>query len=518
MANGDPALDPLTVVPAPGPGPRADSGEMPPAVERVPSSRPVLVSLVALLLAGPAACRDGGPVAPADPADAAASVRITSGPAAIRQGDVHRYAAEVRDDAGRLLPASLLEFDVLPPDAGLVTSAGRLVAYSTGELRLVARAGRAADSLTISATPRGLSGSFEVVGRGIEEGRFTSDLWVYGGFAYTGTWSCRVVQSPGTCGNKLNVWDVRNPAAPVLTDSVIVDAQVVNDVKIRADGALAVITHEGSSDSANGITLLDLADPAHPQVIARYTNGLTAGVHNVWIEEDHVYAATDGALGLQVIDISDPTSPRTVFEHRPETSFVHDVYVRDGLAFISQWDDGLVILDVSAGFPGDGGSPAPPEVWLSGSLEVGRIETEGGQVHNTWYWPARKLALVGEEDLVTPGAVHVVDLSDLSSPVEIATFRRPDFTPHNFWMDEERGILYVAWHGNGIVAIDVSGALLGQLERQGREIASIVYTGTGGCSRTGNTDHTCAWAPQLEDGLLYASDLNSGLWVFRPLF
>ena len=54
---------------------------------------------------------------------------------------------------------------------------------------------------------------------------------------------------------------------------------------------------------------------------------------------------------------------------------------------------------------------------------------------------------VGEE---APGGVlHVVDVSDLSNPVEVATFETivddAARNPHNFWLDEARGILYVAW-------------------------------------------------------------------------
>ncbi len=64
-------------------------------------------------------------------------------------------------------------------------------------------------------------------------------------------------------------------------------------------------------------------------------------------------------------------------------------------------------------------------------------------------------------------------------------------------------------------ALDVSGELMGALERQGREIASIQYgTGTG-CF---GSSETCTWAPQLHNGLVFVSDLNSGLWVFQTSF
>lgn len=439
---------------------------------------------------------------------APASVRII-GPAAPRQGDVVTYTAEVRDSAGALInnPPALV-WSALPLNAGLMTSAGGFVGYNPGAARIFVRSGPAEDSLAVTIQDRGLTGTFEVLGHGSVTARFTSDLWVHGDAAYTGTWGNRV----GLTGDRLYVWDIGDPAAPTPTDSVEIDAGTVNDVKVRADGLIGVITHEGSSDGADGITFLDLSDPLHPTVIARFTSGLESGVHNVWIEGNFVYVALDAADatvgGLRVIEIADPRNPQVVASFYAGSSFLHDVYVRDGLAFLAHWDAGLVILDVGNGIAG--GSPRNP-------VEVSRIQTLGGQTHNAWYWPATGYVFVGEEDLGPegPGVMHVVDASDLRQPREVATFAVPGATPHNFWMDEDRAILYAAWYENGVRAVDVSGTLFGKLDREGREIASVQYASAGACFTDSGT---CTWAPQLVSGLVFASDLNSGLWILRPSF
>jgi hypothetical protein len=344
------------------------------------------------------------------------------------------------------------------------------------------------------------------VGRGVQTERYTSDLWVADNFGYTGTWLGRGLEDR-LAGDRLFAWDLAEPSAPRLTAEIVVDARTVNDVKIRADGALAVLTHEGSADGLNGVTLLDLADPLHPAVITRFSEGLEPGVHNIWIEGDFLYAAVDGeGNGLRIIDISDPARPVTVAGFVGETSFLHDVLVRDGLAFLSHWDGGLIILDVGHGIAG--GSPARP-------VEVSRLLVEGGQTHNVWYWPAAGYALVGERDFEAPGGLHVVDVRDLRAPREVATFFSTGDTPHNFWLDEEREILYASWYSDGLRAIDVSGELLGELDKQGREIALLRYDSDAGCQ---SADGTCSWAPQLHRGLIFASDLNTGLWVFEPRF
>ena len=102
----------------------------------------------------------------------------------------------------------------------------------------------------------------------------------------------------------------------------------------------------------------------------------------------------------------------------------------------------------------------------------------------------------------------MVDVSDLFNPVEVATFRDIRGNPHNFWLDEARGILYVAWWAQGLMAIDVSGELLDRLDTQGRLVGSHRLDGVTPFS----------WAAQLHDGLVYTSDFTSGLWIFRPEF
>lgn len=474
------------------------------------------------------------PVAPPSPSSPTQSVVIVAGPSSTRQGDVERYTAETRDGSGQPVADPSLVWFVVPSTAGFVAPDGRFVGYAPGSAYIFASANGRTDSLSITVRPRnGQSGSFQVVGNVDAGPRLASDIWVHGGVAYTGTWRWVTVGQTQLFGDRMYVWDIGQPASPVRVDSVIVDARTVNDVKIRADGQLAVITHEISNDGLNGITFLDTTDPLHPTVIGRYTQNLGTGVHNVWIDGNVLYVVRDNiGAGLLVLDISDPSAPVEVSRHFVGQSFLHDVYVRNGLAFLSQWDDGLVILDVGNGVAG--GSPSNP-------VEVGRARTAGGNTHNAWYWPQAEVVFVGEEvdSGAPPGAMHVLDVSDMSDPREAATYYIGSWTPHNFWLDETREILYMAWYGDGLRALDVSGELLGELSRQGREIAttryggvasSIMSPGAGGAaadmpdpSKSGfglmsAPGDTRTWAPQLHNGLIYLSDINRGVWVLRPNF
>jgi hypothetical protein len=433
---------------------------------------------------------------------AAASIQMSVPNVDPRTGDVIAIPIEVRDDAGALLQGAPVAWSVEPAIAGYVGSSGQFVGYSVGPAQLIARVGTVADTAEINVVSRNLTGSFTVVRRGRETARHSSDLWLHGNVAYSGTWGARTDGELVNFGNTLNVWDVSGAGNVSKVSSLEIDARVVNDVKVRADGELAIITHEGSNDGLNGITILDLEDPSNPVVVGRFSSELEAGVHNVWIEGDYAYLVVDGVgNGLRILDISDPALPTVVGRYWAGSSFLHDVYVRDGLAFLSHWSAGLVILDVGNGVAG--GSPDNP-------VEVSRLEDLSGQTHNAWYWPEAGYVFVGEEDFTAPGIIHVVDLRNLFEPREVATYRVPGQTPHNVWLDEDTGTLYVAWYANGLRAIDVTGDLLGELDRQGREIAGSVYNGGVGSCNRGSGD-TCSWGPQLHQGLIWVSDMNEGL-------
>lgn len=452
----------------------------------------------------------------AGPVDGA-HIRIAAANRRIRQGDVVRFSAEVQDGAGTAVPGARVTWHTTPPDAGLFDADGRFVAYAPGDVTVVARTlvnvdgATRPDSATMPVTvrPRGLSQSLRLLGKGAVDDRYTSDLWVHGDHAYTGTWGVRA-ELPG---NVLYAWTLDADGMPTLTDSIVVNARTVNDVKIRADGRLGVLTHEGDPEKLNGVTFFDLSDPGHPRIISRFTEGLAAGVHNAWLEGDYAYLALDPyKSGLRIVDVSDPASPRLAASFYGGASLLHDVYVRDGLAFLSHWDAGLVILDVGHGMAG--GSPTRP-------VEVSRLRDLGGQTHNVWYWPEAGYAFVGEEQFgfsTNPsGIMHVVDLRDITRPREVATYEVQGATSHNYWMDEDAATLYLAWYERGLRILDVSGELMGQLELQGRETGFIDYgTETNYCFL--GPEDTCTWAPQLHDnGKLYAADMNHGLVVLEPV-
>ena len=360
-------------------------------------------------------------------------------------------------------------------------------------------------SLILAVEPRIHKETMVVAGRGPIAHHHSGDTWVFEGmngrdYAYVGTFM----------HDWMKIFDVTNPERPLLTDSIQVDARRINDVKIHESNRLAVITREGASNRRNGIVILDLSNPAHPEILSEYTATVTGGVHNVWIENDLVYACHNGTSALHIIDISDPVRPKEVgrWELGREEKTLHDVIVQDGYAYLSYWDDGVVTLDVGAGT--HGGTPTTP-------VMVSQLSYPEGNTHVAWRYG--DYLFVGDEifpddwdasrHIDARGYIHILDMSNIDSPVEVARYEVPDAGAHNVWVEEER--LYVGYYQGGLRVVDISGELRGNLYTQGREIAHVMTTD----EQSMVPGWPMTWGAQIFKGHIFTSDLNSGIWIAR---
>ncbi len=427
----------------------------------------------------------------------------------VRTGDVVRFRLTgIEEGGGRLAlhPA----WTVSAPGAQIEADGaeGVFVAETPGTYRVSAQIGEAtARSGILRVTGRPTESRLVKVGRGPASTHHSGDTWVFEGvdgrdYAYIGTFY----------HDWMKVWDVTDPGAPVLTDSIQADARRINDVKIHPDNTLGIITREGASNRRNGIILLDLSAPAHPVILSEYTETVTGGVHNVWIdgENELVYAVHNGTSDLHVIDIADRHAPLEVgrwgLEKQDKT--LHDVIVQDGYAYLSYWDDGIVMLDVGAGT--HGGTPRTPAF-------VSQFKYPVGNTHVAWRYG--RYLFIGDEifpddwdperPIEARGYVHVVDYGDPEAPVEVARYEIPEAGAHNLWAEDDK--LYVGYYQAGLRVVDISGELRGDLYRQGRELAAI---------KTIDADMVVpnwpmTWGAQVFKGNIYTSDLNSGLWIAK---
>ena len=430
------------------------------------------------------------------------TVTVTPTTAHARTGDVIRLRAEASTP---LYP----EWSVGGSGAQIEADGpeGVFVAEEPGTYRITAMYGEGRVAVaTATITTRIEEAELVRVGRGPAADHHSGDTWVFEGpngrdYAYVGTFMY----------DWMKVWDVTDPGAPILTDSVQLDARRINDVKIHPNNRIGILTREGASDRRNGIVILDLSEPAHPTIISEYKRTVPGGVHNVWVEGDLVYAVHNGTRDIHIIDISDPANPDEVGRWGlppSDTKSLHDVIVQDGYAYLSYWDDGAVMLDVGAGT--HGGTPTEPAF-------VSRYKYPAGNTHTAWR--AGRYLFVGDEifpddwnadaPIEARGYIHVLDMEDPENPVEVARYEVPEAGAHNIWVEGDR--LYVGYYQAGLRVVDISGELRGDLYRQGREIAVLKTTD----SETTVPNWGMTWGAQIHKGHIFTSDLNSGLWVVK---
>lgn len=355
-----------------------------------------------------------------------------------------------------------------------------------------------------------------VRGHGDVSDRFTAEVWVRGTTAYTSTWGTRGI----TPGNAVKIWDVTT-ATPTLVDSVIVAAAgTLGDIQTSDDGSLLVVAIEPRPTGA--LAIYSLANPRKPQLVAQYSPpSLQNGVHTAEIARVngklYAFCSIDpGNLDpakLVIVDLSTPSAPTIVSTLTIGAPFVHDVFVRDGMLFTAEWNDGVGIYDIGA----SKGSLAAP-------LFLGRARTLGGQVHNVWWYHdasgSKKYLFAGQEG---PGAigsssigdVHVVDVSNFSAPVEVAIFSVPLAGVHNFSMDESKGLLYAAYYNAGVKVLNVTGNLSTcSAEQKTSNLCDLTKMGRLAAFSPAATGLGYVWGVHFQSDALYASDMLTGLWKF----
>lgn len=449
-----------------------------------------------------------------------ARIELTPDADEVRTGDVvHLDAVGYDADGDRVAGVPILLTLVARPDDDLGNSAtgqieqnGRFVAEAPGLYTIVATSGAAVARATLRANARDVRRKVELVGRGKVHETHTSDLWVWEGvdgrdYAVTGTWGAN---------GEAHFFDVTDPSNIERISTVTVDARTVNDVKVSEDGRLCVISREGASNRRNGIVLYDVTDPRNPVELSSFDEELTGGVHNVYVADGHVFALSAGRR-YDIIDVADARSPRKVGSYELDTPghSIHDVWVTDGIAYSSNWGDGIHLVDVGNGVAG--GSPSNP-------VPIADYAYPSGWNHAAFPWyseSADKFYVVGGDEafpygLFTEGKptyprgwLHFVDFTDGDHPEEVARYQVPEAGSHNYWIEDD--VCYAAFYNGGLRVIDVSGELLGDLYHQGREIAWFLPTDEEGYI----ANAPMVWGPQPYKGNIFFSDWNTGLWCVR---
>jgi hypothetical protein len=450
-----------------------------------------------------------------------ARITVEPGSATVRTGDVVKFTATPRTAAGRAISDVAVDWAVTAgAGVSLIDPSGTFVAELPGSYTVTASVGGKEADAIVRVTQREVGRGIEVRGR-VPISMSTAEVWIHpsGRCAYLSTIADRVYA--------IDISDVTHPK---IVDSMMTNARIVNDVMTTEDGTYGVFSREGASDRKNGIVVFDASNPCHPKPVSEYTQTVSGGVHSSYVYQGHAYITDDATGSMRVIDIQDPQHPKEVARWQTEQTeagrYLHDVMVVDGLAYLAYWNDGLVILDVGNGMKG--GSPTNPQFVSQLKYDLNAVYARVSQLWGPGFvrgthtaWRQGRYVFVGDEvyaarpykgladgNNLTFGRLHVIDVSDIRNPREVAWYEPTDGGVHNVWVVGDT--LYLGNYQGGARALDISGELKGDLLRQGREISWILTVDSLGHRRA-----PFAWGAVVRDGNIFVPDINTGLWILR---
>ena len=449
--------------------------------------------------------------------------RITLEPAvsSVRTGDVVKFTATARSVAGRPVGDVAVDWAVSAgPGVSEIDPSGTFVAELAGNYTVTASIGGKEGDAIVHVAPREVGRGIEVRGR-VPITMSAAEVWVHpsGTCAYLSTIADRVYA--------IDISDVTHPK---IVDSMMTNSRIVNDVMTTEDGKYGVFSREGASDRKNGIVVFDASNPCHPKPVSAYTETVSGGVHSSYVYRGHAYITDDATGSMRVIDIQDPQHPKEVARWQTEQTeagrYLHDIMVVDGLAYLAYWNDGLVILDVGNGMRG--GSPTNPQFVSQYKYDLTATYARVWQLFGQGFvrgthtaWRQGRYVFVGDEvyaahpykglqdgNNLTFGRLHVIDVSDITKPREVAWYEPTDGGVHNVWVVGDT--LYLGNYQGGARAVDISGELKGDLLREGREMSWILTVDSLGHRRA-----PFAWGAVVRDGNIFVPDINTGLWILR---
>jgi hypothetical protein len=360
------------------------------------------------------------------------------------------------------------------------------------------------------------------------------DVWAHKDVAYLGN------LRRGDCRPANGIWaiDLEDPAKPRALGAFAKfpgsdgEDVWVGSVRTKAfKGDLAAVGVQRCSRQASGfagMALYDVTDPAKPRELARLATGVASGVHELGVVQrpdgrvlalaavPYSFNLSGGRQGdLRIIDITDPR--RDVFDH---SAWPFD---KGNKVYASFWAAGVQFLDIR--------DPASPR--LIGQTPY-RAEDGYRGAHSGWFNDDETLFVQNDEAMQAVGNgsraswtfQRVFDTSSLEHPKLLSTFATESAVPgtdgkvatdgvysvHNAVIKGD--LSYASWYSDGVRVVDLSDP------GHPQEVAWFVPPPTSprqtaATAQDGRRDMPLVWGVFPWKSMVLASDMNSGLWVFR---
>lgn len=360
-----------------------------------------------------------------------------------------------------------------------------------------------------------------------------------------GIWDCCAYVAPdgheyGLIGaDSLHIVDLANPRAPVRAAVVApLGSSYFVDVAVRGRYAYAAFRK-------GPILIIDLTNPRAPITRGAIpqsdfcacscgypcTNPNNAEIETIFIDERGVLYVTGIRCGegIQMYDIAtDPIHPQWLchehtFAGPGKSYYVHDVYVRDGILFVSRSQgipggDSLPRWDI---LDGDPLCPSSPDN-CGGSLPafISSFRHTGPELHSHSSFRLDDPRYLLSCDESENGHIRVWNIANLAHPTQVAEIH-PENTCHSLHNVYVDGLIgYAAWYNHGIEVFDLYDpthpARLGHYHHPTRWHDRPTDTC---CDPTDGPSAQCYGVPHLDpffpSGIFIATDIDQGMIVGR---
>jgi hypothetical protein len=445
--------------------------------------------------------------------------------------------------------------------AGLALGTAGALACSVHAYGSGTYSGQLATSLDLLFATRPKVTGLRVVANINPGGGYHGDVFAHSDIAYLSSWHGD--DCPGT---GVRVIDLATPSRPhhiaTFADAARepevrgtwTEKTIVREARTAAfRGTLAVTSLQHCDESAfRGFGLYDLTDPRSPKRLALVRTEGVRGSHEIWLENARgrlwVYTAivrsellsspdydpkartatTPGLPDFRIFDVTDPRRPRQVGSwgswralgiHPNDgrgiypANLVHSVITDDAArrAYLSHWDLGTVILDIS--------TPSRPRY-------LGRTKPRAGEpqgdAHSAALTNRGRLLIETHETVL--GRPSLFDVSNPRKPALLGEIRLPaadaapkPHLPYYAHSVHDPKVLgdhaFFSWYRHGIVVADISRPARPRIVA--RFVPSAAPDPSGDTCGNGGGPCPFVWGVYPTRDYVLASDMNSGLWVLR---
>lgn len=295
------------------------------------------------------------------------------------------------------------------------------------------------------------------------------DLAIIGGFA-----------------NNSRVWiyDLSNKTQPVLLSAIAINTPSWD---VQVHGRYLFIALSGRME------WYDIINPTQPRLVKSFEPNPPINPHTFFVTGNTLYVADVSTFpgSIRIFDIADKKNPRLLASITDPQWSIHDMTViRKRLygAWISG-SGGLLVSDVK--------NPAAPR-------ELSKIRYPQAATHNAWPTEDERYILTTDEVSSARNNLKIWDARTPGQLTQVNEYQVPNAASpiHNTYV---RGrYAYMSHYCDGLRIVDIADPT------QPREVAFYDFNTTTNCVNFGSN-----WGVHVFSNLIYASDMNTGLYVLE---